>query len=356
MRKFLVTIPLDYTKFSMLDIHSFNANVKIKMDESITVHLDEICAYANQDVKEEHNIAVIISCDGEQFKITVKYIYADTEKYAFEIADCIAYKICKNLSYLAQLHNADTHYFHVKFYYYTRNIKILEKKIFNVNKGNSSNKVKQIIINDNISIKEHVNMTKEQYLSNDAFQEIFQKAKSNSGINLMLNFFYKALGDIDPSSQYYNLFTIIEYIENNDKKFAQAIQLVKKDECDVLIDSLKANINNLWLDDSSDKRNEYTKRLISIISQDLQRMTNLTRAEKIAAIINNGYKIYYIKEPLFQFEITPVKMKEFIDLRNKLFHGAKTDQCDSKKIQRLSNELMVLCQKIMAKIIFGDGV
>ena len=56
------------------------------------------------------------------------YIYADTEKYAFEIADCIAYKICKNLSYLAQLHNADTHYFHVKFYYYTRNIKILEKK------------------------------------------------------------------------------------------------------------------------------------------------------------------------------------------------------------------------------------
>lgn len=124
----------------------------------------------------------------------------------------------------------------------------------------------------------------------------------------------------------------------------------------MLIDSLKANINNLWLDDSSDKRNEYTKRLISIISQDLQRMTNLTRAEKIAAIINNGYKIYYIKEPLFQFEITPVKMKEFIDLRNKLFHGAKTDQCDSKKIQRLSNELMVLCQKIMAKIIFGDGV
>ena len=36
-------------------------------------------------------------------------------------------------------------------------------------------------------------MTKEQYLSNDAFQEIFQKAKSNSGINLMLNFFIKRL-------------------------------------------------------------------------------------------------------------------------------------------------------------------
>ena len=80
MKKFLVTIPLDYTKFSMSDIHSFNANVKIKMDESITVHLDEICTYANQDVKEEYNVAVIISCDSEQFKITVEYIYMQIQK------------------------------------------------------------------------------------------------------------------------------------------------------------------------------------------------------------------------------------------------------------------------------------
>lgn len=49
-------------------------------------------------------------------------------------------------------------------------------------------------------------------------------------------------------------------------------------------------------------------------------------------------------------------MKEFIELRNKLFHGGKMDGDSDKKIVQLSNELLLLCQEIISKEINQDGV
>ena len=356
MRKFLVTIPLEYTKISMLDSHSFNANVELKMDENVSVHLEEIGCFSDIIDNETYDIKITTCYYGTQFKIMIEYIYADNERYASDMAECIASKICKVLTYLAQSQNGNPYYFHIKFYYHKRDIKIEEKKEATIKNYSYANGFKQIVVGDSISIREHLSIKETHTLDVKDFHKIFCKSGADDATKLMFNYYYKALGDIEPSSQYYNLFTIIEYIEKNDKDFAQAIFIVGKDECDKIIEQVKNTANTMWQKESNEIRKKYYNRLISSISQDIQRMTDLTRAEKLSAIIKNKYKIDEIKNPCFQFKITPDKMKEFIELRNKLFHGGKMDGDSDKKIVQLSNELLLLCQEIISKEINRDGV
>ena len=68
-----------------------------------------------------------------------------------------------------------------------------------------------------------------------------------------------------------------------------------------------------------------------------------SRAEKLSDIIIKKCNVLEVKKGCIKYSINSNKMKEFIDVRNRLFHGKHIEQKEYSNLVQRTNELQELC-------------
>lgn len=141
----------------------------------------------------------------------------------------------------------------------------------------------------------------------------------------------------DHRAKYYHAFTIIEYIENKYKDIGS--QKFIKTDCKNSAELVRGYFleHNYSEEDAVLAKGEVIK--------SLARITLESRAEKLNFILNNYFDIHSVKY-FEEVEINKEIAKNFIDIRNSLFHGG--NQSDLKKNLDL---LILVCQKIIWSLL-----
>ncbi|MDR0920687.1 MAG: hypothetical protein LBM93_15780 [Oscillospiraceae bacterium] len=129
---------------------------------------------------------------------------------------------------------------------------------------------------------------------------------------------YAALRSRDTKSKYFNLFTIIEYIEEKKLGSITTTKLFNDKEIKFIEDNF------------SDSKKD---RLLQLMND--KKTTRACRKEKLQMILSECYDIQRNKSDL----------KAFIDNRNKLFHGKQ--EVDEAKLIELINNLLGLCLDVL---------
>lgn len=171
--------------------------------------------------------------------------------------------------------------------------------------------------------------------------EYFYSKMEESESMLVCETIYRAVSAKNVESRFFQLFTIIEAIETKygtDEEISHKI--LPPEELERFSIKLEANINELGIDDT------YRTRLKSRMLQILKGATIETRAEKLADIITRKYNIIEVKKGMVTYQINFQKMKEFIEIRNRLFHGNHPNGESYNVLVQKTNELQELCLEI----------
>lgn len=349
MKKYLVKIPLKYNKNSNLDRPDSSNDLELNFNEDINISYPITVKKGEFEGNEKCNIRVYK--ENENFLILIEYLYADNDEYAIDMASKLADKICYTITYLVQSQNSNSHYFHPKFTYRARDI-ICKEHVYPKHaaflKLERENRDIALYLNDLAKMHESVHIKMIHSIDTKAFNQIFDLMYNNKHLAFVVESYYRALGDIDDISKYYNLFTIIEYIEENFKDKSKAKKMFNKKQKEELID-IATNKAMKCFENSQDGDNieRCVERFRNRFSQIISESTDKTRTEKLYTIIKEYFQIEKIDELPFNFEITEPKLKEFINTRNSLFHAKKLSQKDKEQLSVLTNELMALCTHII---------
>lgn len=350
MKKYIIEIPLHYNKTSNLDKPDSCNDLCLELDKDIIYQLSN--PIDKKPFTSEEQCIIKVKNTDENFMIIIDSLYVDNEELAIEASMTLANKICHAITYIVQSQNSNPHYFHPKFTYKARDIvckeETYEKFDTSLKQDNKGNKT--IIINDSVTIREFLNIKMIHCVKTGDFDKVIEFLLDNKHISFIIESFYRALGESDYISKYYNLFTIIEYLESNFQNESGAMKLLSKDQKTALINIIDQKLTECF-DNGTDNTNEYLKRLSNRVSQVLSESTDKTRAEKLNTIIRGYLKIDRVNNHLFSYEISESKLKDFINVRNGLFHAKNLSSDELKNIEVLTNELMELCSLIINSLM-----
>ena len=96
---------------------------------------------------------------------------------------------------------------------------------------------------------------------------------------------------------------------------------------------------------------EYKSRLLNSFKGTLVNFTDKTRANKLVLILKNYFSISDINKGSIQFEITKELVDQWLKLRHGLVHAKILDEADKEDLRYLTNQLLVLCESIIEKVI-----
>lgn len=353
MKKYLVKIPLKYNKNSNLDRPDSSNDLELNFNEDINISYPITVKEGEFERNEKCNIRVYK--ENESFLILIEYLYADNDEYVIDMTSNLADRICYIITYLVQSQNSNLYYFHPKFTYRARDIICKEQaypKYDAFLKHVKENGEIDLYLKDSAKMRESSHIKMICSIDTKAFNQMFDLMYNNKHLAFVVESYYRALGDIDDISKYYNLFTIIEYIEENFKDKSKAKKMFNKKQKKELID-IATNKAMKCFESSQDGDNieKYVERFRNRFSQIISESTDKTRTEKLYTIINEYLQIEKIDKYSFNFKITESKLKKFINTRNSLFHAKKLSEEDKRQLSVLTNELMVLCTHIIKNII-----
>lgn len=284
--------------------------------------------YYNDFEIEDNNLKIKIK---KNYDISIEILSCNKEE-ADLIADSCFRKICKVLTILIQLQNTKLDRIVPSLQY----IPSLIEEDYKKNKNLDLNLEIPIIAGKINSIK------RIQELKLEQFNNIYDVFNNESILNIG-DIIYFATLEPNIESRFFKLFSIIENIENmyskSDNNLNINEKILNKNQTNELIEIISQTINKFHLDEI------YNKALLDGLIQTIRSRTKFSRAKKLALIINKKFNIYNIDKYSIKFEVDENKMKEFINIRNSLFHGGK----NSSKLILLTNELQELCLKIFEK-------
>lgn len=342
---------MQYNSESNLDKLNMSSDIALNLDNDITLKLSLNMSKGDFESSESCNIR--ISSSEEKFGIFIDSVYADNEDYAIDVALNISNRICTVLTYIVQSQNPNFNYFHPKFTYRIRDIQCKEdiyQKYQNAIKKSNENGNTILVLSERFKITEALQNKMIYKVKSDSFVPLYNLSLSNNHLSFAIESYYRALGDIEFISKYYNLFTIIEYVEVNFRQYTGAVLMFNNRQKADMMDILLEKVNE-YLKNKVYEKEEYIDRFKCRISQLISDVTDKTRAEKLVSIIKDYFGILNIEESIIKYDISESKIKEFIDTRNSLFHAKKLNQDDINKLTILTNELMVLCKCIIGKLI-----
>lgn len=352
MNCYNIRIPLRYNHISNLDRPDF-------MNELSILFNKEVCFTTDLTITKGNFVSVekckgTVNRENDEFIATFESIYADNEEYAIEMAEILVNKVCYVITYLAQSQNTNVHYFHPKFTYRIRDMKCNEVPYDKYDKyitqeENNENKV--ICLHDSVRIKESLSMKVSWTINTEFFNSIFLLLNIDQHLAFIIESYYRALGEGDYISKFYNLFTIIEYIEMNFRDKSNAKQILDKEQKKLITEVISKKLKELLANDKKECQEQvYISRLVNRFTQLVSDATDMTRTEKLYTIIRKYFGIEKIDNGTFTYEITESKIKEFIDTRNSLFHAKKLSETQKQQLLTLTNELMLLCGDIIKKL------
>lgn len=327
--EYSATFYIDYYRY---DIHGMDksSSMVFKLQEPIKLRLDEsLC-------KKEYNISqaieiIIDNADDintdDRYKVSISFIDAEDKRDARNKAASVAEYICGSMDLFLAINNHNAHNYQPKTFFEKSEIELKEEY---TRKTEDSG-----VVSFASSIEVGLQTTLFFTITTDDFSKYYY-AYLNDEPRMLIDTYRKALGIKDVESKYFNLFTIIEYIESRYRCYNQEQLLFTKDERKQILASIQDWVYN---------RNENVR---SSLHQCLSRLTDINRAEKLKNILNY-LGILDKKEGIYPYEVTKEQMQEFINQRNSLYHAS--DSVASGHLEKLTTQLMDLCLKIIKAII-----
>lgn len=269
------------------------------------------------------------------FELILEGIVCEDYNKAVIMAEKILPDICKVLTLIIQIYSAENEEFQPNLSYNIAYLKEISCKeiSFNELKDESKHQPMNLLIKEAFILRESVSMTVTRQIPLDIFPALYESKSI-----LFMDVIYRATRCRDVLSKYFTLFTMIEFIESKYTKEIKVGKIVNKSNKS----QFKKSFNEIF----SKTDNISKERLLSRIMNILCTATVETRAEKLCEIIKNKYKIESISQSLINYDITPEKMEEFIEMRNSIFHGGEIDDKNRNLQIQKTNELLFLCLKI----------
>ncbi|WP_252244005.1 hypothetical protein [Clostridium sp. ZBS14] len=343
MYKYIIKVPLKYNNESKLDKYGFNNSICYTLKEDIK------CKYIlklnkGQYSAEEELLITIQKQDDHNMILKFDSIYADDREWAIKLAVNIIDNICYAISFIVQQKNSNTHYFDTKFGYNIKDVEIMEDKYSKYEEYMEEN---LISFNESLRLRESLSMKGKQVIDINSidFNKILNEISKDNKKRHLIECYYKSLGNIEYTSKYYNLFTIIEFIETNYTKEISINNIFTEEEEKEILDNMR-----ILLAENLNKDNEIVNRIINRVSQ-ITNSSLETRAEKLYRIITEYFAIECVNSGVHSIELTKAKVNEFIKMRNGLFHAKSISEEQKNCFNILTEELMILCGEIISKLI-----
>ena len=305
--------------------------------------------------RDSDKVKVEIMGDGKDgIFVNFHDLLAESEERALEFVRGVLSDICIRLSYLMQNQLSFSFNFHSYFYWNDRDIIIKDlnpRENCQRFEDKQNHKVYLNLI-DSIGVKDQMDSEVTYEIDFSNFEVLDACSMENSHIKFMLKSFYRALGNWDIASQYFKLFTIIEYLERNvmDENAVYTKKLIPDELQKCFLDEIS---NFVRKQDSMSK--EMQKRTINRFNEIIKRATINSRAKKLQYLLQNRYGIYDVSCDGKESPLTVKKLQEFIEMRNFLFHSLKDKKTRKQDLSSLTKELFVLCQNIINKEINTNG-
>lgn len=322
-------IYIDYNRY---DIHGMdkNSSMIFKLHEPIKLVLEkDLC-------KNEYNIsqALEVTIDNigdmytdQGYKVLISFIDAEDRVDALNKASSVTEHICSSMDLFIASNNHNTHNYQPRTFFKKSKIELKEEHTRKVEDTG--------IVTSTQNIQIGIKTTAFFTIPPDGFDK-FYYAYLDEEPKMLIDMYRKALGIKDVESKYFNLFTIIEYIESRYSEYNKEQLLFESEE-------RKQVLNNIedWVYNKSPN-------VKSSLSQCLSRLTDINRAEKLMNILKH-FGVTGKEEGVYPYEITNKQIQQFINQRNRLYHAGNNEKNNSLEI--LTIQLMDLCFNIIEAII-----
>ncbi|MCD1257651.1 hypothetical protein B5M42_002205 [Paenibacillus athensensis] len=350
MKMYNLSVPLDYTRMGFLDEPDFTTDLVIRFAEQITDTLTLVITKGDFKTSETCTIEVIERENNVFFEVS--NMFADNKNYAVDLATKLLNHYVPALSFMIQQQNDNQHRFHTQLGFNPRNIIVTE---YNYKKYDEFTQKfrKEIDADGNVTIHlqssilfiDSAHSVLTATFQTSTFPQIYRAAANDTDVNFMLNSFYRALGFQDYISKFFNLFIIIESLERDYSQLIEAKKVFQPDQAKQIVESFNAIIQT----HTSNK--DYRLRIGSIVSNAVKNMTDKPRSAKLVLILKDYFGIKEIKKGAIQYEITDTVVEGWLSIRNGLFHAKNLGEAEKEKLRNLTNQLLVLCETIIGKII-----
>ena len=323
------TIYIDYNRY---DIHGMDksSSMIFKLQEPIKLFLEKsLC-------KKEYNIsqALEVTIDNvgdmytdEGYKILISFIDAKDRADARNKASSVTKHICSSMDLFLSGNNHNTHNYQPRTFFEKSKIELKEE----YTRKAEDTDIVSFATNIEIGLQTTMFLT----IPPDGFDK-FYYAYLNDEAKMLIDTYRKALGIKDVESKYFNLFTIIEYIESKYSGYNKEQLLFTKEERKQILNNIQDWVYN---------KNANVR---SSLSQCLSRLTDINRAEKLMNILKH-LAVTDKDEGIYPYKVSNKQIQEFINQRNRLYHAGSNRKNNSLEI--LTIQLMDLCFKIIEAIV-----
>ncbi|KMT22987.1 hypothetical protein [Clostridium cylindrosporum] len=330
MHKFKLSVPLTYNNISKYNSYASGSSIVFKIQDYVEFNtqyeFERNEEFINEDIK------IILEGKEEHIYLVIQDIYANDKDEVYNSFKDLINRVCIILTFSMQSKVANTNYFHSKFTYNPSdiNIEILDGYLHS------------------FGYKDTLICTINNRVDNNEFKDLFVSMNKSDSFKFIMEAYYRSFGELEDRSRYYNLFTIIEYIEENYKDKSNSLKLFNKSFTDEVSKVFLEKLSEEYLGFSEDTIND----LISGFKSYLGKITNKSRAEKLYNIITQyfGIKKVICNFEKKSYEITCEKIRSFINFRNKLFHAKSFTEEELKMLRSITDELMGLCDNIIYKL------
>lgn len=352
MKTYNLSVPLEYVRMGFLDEHDFTSDLEVVLQGDIEDTLMLNITLGEFKAVEECTIEV--KQKENNILIGISNIVADNGNYAVDMATRIFDRYVSVLSFIIQQQNVNQNRFHTQLGYNRRNITVTE-----FNYKNYDDFIRQprrvvdengnvtLHLSDRISIGESAHSVLKQTFQTSSFKQINQAISTEEGEYplFLLESFYRALGFQDYVSKFFNLFVIIESVEKRYSALIAAEKVFDDEKVEGILMDLGVTLEKF----TSSK--EYKSRLLNSFKGTLVNFTDKTRANKLVLILMNYFSISEINKGSIQFEITKELVDQWLKLRHGLVHAKILDEEAKEDLRYLTNQLLVLCETIIEKVI-----
>lgn len=360
MNTYDVRVPIVYNTQSILNDYNESSYINYELDEPITQTIRK--TLKTDSSTEECTVEVILRYEEASSQkigrlkgrliIDINGFKADAEELAYAFAENVAANICKKLSLCAMLSNMNIHHFRTKFTYDAQMISVKLRTCPNpIKRTESEDGVVNITLRDNLVIRSSIELTSIKGLNHKDFYEVNEQTTKNDLLNFLCEAYYQASGNNTHKNIYFNLFLILEYIEENYDSDSKSTKIFDEEDIDEIIKKIHEYLVEIMPKKESIDARYTTKKIKeeeSSIKSSVAKRTYESRAEKLFNIIQNRWKINEVSLGMVKYELTKEKVKEFIKTRNDIVHANKNQTAESiekqeKLLFKLNNELLALC-------------
>ena len=340
MIDFYFQVPLLCTRYSFkCESPLITREIELKIEKPIKLAFPY--SYQNQEKKAD---VEIIGGIHEGIFASFKSIISDSEENALHIVREILQDVCIQLSIMAQMQMGESWDFHSYFYWEDRNVTI---KI-NV-QGDSYQREEEghnvyLNLSDRLCVQEKITLKSTKVVALHDLGLAKEQMDRNPIFRFMANSFYAALGNKDIVSQSYRLFTIIECLEQNfTSDYSECTKpLIPEKQKERFWSDINNTLKKYGLENT--RKEQISNRLKNAVNK----ATEKSRKEKLQYILKQRYNITYSRDDNNESSNANL-LKEFIDMRNRLFHADTKGGVANERLSDLTSELFDLCRHIIFK-------